>query len=103
MLFTLRGGIEHRSLKLSRVKRMKNPDHYEYYENVSKNRNGSFKQIHIKSKVVPVFACMSVKFPPPAVAKHLFYVWPLQEIPTDLSAPWYATVPVGRDTLHKNV
>ena len=27
------------------------------YENVSKNRNGSFKQLHINSKVVPVFPC----------------------------------------------
>jgi len=112
-MFALRGGIEHRSLKLFQVKRMKNPDHYVYYENVS--RNGSFKQIHIKRKVVPIFACPEVgercpvyildkyisKFPPSAVAKDLFYIRPLQEVPTDLSAPWYAAVPVGRDTLNK--
>lgn len=30
---------------------------YVYYENVSKNRNGSFKQLHINSKVVPLFPC----------------------------------------------
>ena len=41
------------------------------------------------------------KLPPLAVAKDLFYVWPLQEVPTDPSVPWYAAVPVGRDTLHK--
>ena len=34
-MFCLRGA-EHRSLKLSRLKRMKNPDRYVYYENVSK-------------------------------------------------------------------
>ena len=94
---------------------MKNPDHYVYYENVSKNRNGSFKQIHIKRKVVPIFACPEAgercpvyildkyisKLPPSAVANDLFYVRPLQKVPTDPSAPWYAAVPVGRDTLNK--
>ena len=116
-MFALRGGIEHWSLKLSQVKRMKNPDHYMYYENniISKNRNGSFKQIQIKRKVVPIFACPEAgercpiyivdkyisKLPPLAVATDLFYVRPLQGVPTDLSAPWYAAVPVRRDTLNK--
>ena len=56
-MFTLRGGIEHRSLKPSQIKREHNPDHYIYYENVSKNQNGSFKKLHVKRKVVPVYAC----------------------------------------------
>ena len=54
-MFCLRGGVEHRALKLSQLKRMDSPDRYIYYENVSKNHNGSFKQLHIKSKVVPLF------------------------------------------------
>ena len=84
-MFTLRGGVEHRSLKLSHIKRNTNPDHYVYYENVSKNMNGSFKQIHLKRKVVPVYACPEVgercpvyildkyigKLPSSAVAKDL--------------------------------
>ena len=56
-MFALRGGIEHRSLKLTQLKRLCSPDRYVYYENVSKNRNGSFKKINIKSKVVTVYAC----------------------------------------------
>ena len=55
-MFTLLG-VEHCSLKLSQIKRNTNPDHYVYYENVSKNTNGSFKQIHLKRKVVPIYAC----------------------------------------------
>ena len=53
--FCLRGGQEHRTLKLSQLQR--DSDKYVYHENVSKNRNGSFKQLHIKSKVVPVYPC----------------------------------------------
>ena len=49
----LRGGQEHRGLQLSQLKRFK--DRYVYYENTSKNRNGTFKQLRIKSKVVPLF------------------------------------------------
>ena len=56
-VFCLRGGVEHRALKLSQVKRMTDPDRYIYYENVSKNHNGSFKQLHVKKKIVPLFAC----------------------------------------------
>ena len=56
-MFCLRGGVEHRVLKLSQLKRMDSPNRYIYYENVSKNHNGSFKQLHVKSKVVPLFAC----------------------------------------------
>ena len=56
-LFCLRGGKEHRALKLSQLKRDSNVDKYIYHENVSKNRNGSFKQLHVRSKVVPVYSC----------------------------------------------
>ena len=40
-MFCLRGGQEHRGLQLSQLKRFK--DRYVYYENTSKNRNGTFK------------------------------------------------------------
>jgi hypothetical protein len=56
-MLCLRGGMEHRLLKLSQLERRRQPDHYVYSENVSKNRNGSFKQLHVKSKTVPVYAC----------------------------------------------
>ena len=54
-LFCLHCEKEHRALKLSQLKR--DSDKYKYYENVSKNRNGSFKQLHVRSKVVPVYSC----------------------------------------------
>ena len=114
-MFSLRGGVEHRSLKLSQVTRMSNPDQYVYHENVSKNHNGSFKKIHIKKKVVPIYACPEVgercpvnildkyisKLPPYAFEHDTFYLRPLQAVPVDPNAPWYASVPVGRDTSQK--
>ena len=33
----------------------------------------------------------------------VFYLRPLEKIPLDPSLPWYASVPVGRDTLHKKL
>ena len=54
-MFCLRGGQEHRGLKISQVVRFYDPDRYVYYENVSKNGNGSFKQLHAKNKEVPFF------------------------------------------------
>lgn len=52
-MFCLRGGREHRGLQLSQLKRFH--DKYVYYENVSKNRNGSFKHLRVKSKVVLLY------------------------------------------------
>ena len=115
-MFTLRGGIENRSLKPSQIKREHNPDHYMYYENVSKNQNGSFKKIHMKRKVVPVYACPEAgercpvhildkyiqKLPQLAIEKDLFYVRPLEVIPTDPLAPWYSAVPVGKTRCTKS-
>ena len=114
-MFSFRGGAEHRSLKFSQVTRMANPDQYIYHENVSKNHNSSFKKIHVKNKVVPIYACPEVgdrclvnvldkymsKLPPFALEHDLFYLRPLQVAPSDPKAPWYAAVPVGRDTLQK--
>lgn len=94
---------------------MSNPDQYVYHENVSKNNNGPFKKIHVKKKVVPIYACPEVgerspvnildkyisKLPSYAIEHDLFYLRPLQAVPADQKAPWYASVPVGRDTLQK--
>ncbi len=54
-IFCLRGGQEHRALKLSQLQC--DSDKYEYHENVLKNQNGSFKKLHVQSKVVPIFPC----------------------------------------------
>ena len=55
-MFSLRGGVEHRNLKLSQLTRNHDPDHYIYQENVSNTNSGSFKKLHIKGKVVPIYA-----------------------------------------------
>ena len=110
-MFCLRGG-EHRSRKLPQLKRMCNPDHYLCTENVSKNINGSFKQLHIKSKIVPVFACPAAgercpfhildtyisKLPPQAFERDLFYIRPIETVPTKPTSPWYSAIPVGKNT-----
>ena len=91
-MFCLRGGIEHRSLKVSQLQRLRDPDRYISYDNVSKNRNGSFKELHIRGKTVPAYAhpeaggrCpISIldtyfsKLSPETVEKDLFYVRPLE-------------------------
>ena len=56
-MFILRGGVEHRNLKLSQLKQNHDPDHYVYQENASKTNSGSFKKLRIKGKVVPIYAC----------------------------------------------
>ena len=55
--FCLRGGEEHRSLKLSQFKRHTVPiTHYEYVENFSKNRPGGFILMNLET---PIFPCES--------------------------------------------
>ena len=56
-MFCLRGSVELRELKPSQIKRYTNSDRYIYSENVSKNRNGTFKQLNIANKVIPLFSC----------------------------------------------
>ena len=41
------------------------------------------------------------KFPQEAVIQDLFYVRPLEKLPSSPSAPWYSSVAVGRHTLNK--
>jgi hypothetical protein len=55
-MFSLCGGAELRNVKISQLKRETNPNRYIYTENVAKNSNGTFKQLHIKNKVVPLFS-----------------------------------------------
>ena len=87
----LRGGKEHRSLKLSQIVRHHDPPRFVYTENGSKNRNGSFNQMRVENKVVTVFPCPEAgiqchysilekyidKLPPVAFQKDWFYLKPL--------------------------
>ena len=43
------------------------------------------------------------RLPPKARENDLFYLRPLSEAPSDVSAPWYAAVPVGKDTLQNKL
>ena len=110
-MFWPRGGQEHRGLQLSQLKCLE--DKYVYYENISKNRNGSFKQLRIKSKVVPLYPCPEAgehcpvlildkyisKLPPEAKEKDLFYCRPLEKVTSDPNKPWYSAVPLGKNTI----
>ena len=114
-MFCLRGGQEHRFLKLSQLKRTE--DKYVYYENVSKNRNGSFKQLHVQSKVVPVYPNPEIgdkcpvfildkyisKLPQKIKDEDVFYARALEKVPPSEDAPWYAPVPLGKHTLQSMV
>ena len=114
-MFCLRGGQEHRGLQLSQLKRYE--DKYVYFENVSKNRNGSFKQLRVKNKTVPLYPTPEAgercpvhildmyirKLPSDAKDKDLFYVRPLERIASNPNAPWYSSVPLGKHTLHSKL
>ena len=82
-----------------------------------KNRNSSFKQLRVHSKVVPVYSCPEAgqrcpvylldlyisKLPEEAKEKDLVYVRPLEKLLHDASKPWYSAVPVGNHTLQQMV
>ena len=112
--FCLRGGEEHRKLCVSQLQRLSQPDRYLYHENCSKNRAGTFKQLHLESKVVPIHCtCTSnpqrchvhildfylSKLPPTVVTEGgPLYLRPLSAVP-EHGSPWFAKVPVGRNML----
>ena len=54
----LRGGEEHRNLKISQFK--KNENGYVYTENSSKNRSGGMAQMQVSNKTVPIYPISEV-------------------------------------------
>ena len=113
--FCLRGGEEHRNVKLSQLQRLSQPDRWIYHENCSKNRAGTFKQLHLASKEVPTHCTCNLsaerchvhlldlyiaKMPSSIVATAgTFYLRPLPQRPTNGQAPWFNSTPIGRNTL----
>lgn len=98
--FCLHGGQEHRDNKLSQVK--KGQDHYVYYENVAKNNNGSFKNLHVKSTIVPVYPVPKAgERCPVHILDNYFSKLSkeMEKVPNDSKKPWYAAVAVGKNTL----
>ena len=111
--FCLRGGEEHRNLKLSQLKRTQKG--YTYTENSSKNRQGGVSQLKLKNKSVEILEnheagdCRLLdlyisKLPEEAKTKDLFYLRPLEETGSVKEIkPWYYSAPIGRNKLSKMV
>ena len=112
--FCLRGGSEHRNLKLSQFKRLFEPDRYIYTENGSKNRSGCLRERSIQNKTVPIFSCFNKvgkrchvylldlyisKMPQKAKDMDYFYLRPFDNVPENPSAPWCYNSPMGEHKL----
>ena len=116
--FCLRGGVEHRELKLSQFTREvvlaegKHLVRYTYTEYVSKNRSGGLKQIQQGNKTVHQYESENVerchvllldkyfsKLPKEAKDKDIFYLKPKNVAPKDPISPWFTAVPIGKHTL----
>ena len=116
--FALRGGIEHRCLKLSQIVRNTSPEGkicYTYTENCSKNRAGGFNQLNVPNKVVHQYQNLQAgerchvfildkylsKLPANAADNDIFYLRPAVTTPVDVQTPWYTSVPIGKNPLSK--
>ena len=110
----LRGGDEHRNMRLSQLKQTDNG--FRYTENASKNRSGGIAQLNVKSKSVEIFrnpdagnhchCCLLdlyiSKLPAEAKEKDLFYVRPMENLKSEQSV-WYYSIPIERNKLAKMV
>jgi len=107
----LRGGEEHRNLKLSQFQKIDNG--YIYTENTSKNRSGSFKLLHLENKKVTIMRndtagqrCHAYlldqyikRLPPQAFINDVFYLRPLMKFNRDDDSIWFTAVSIGRNKL----
>ena len=71
---------------------------------MSKNGNGPFKQLHAKSKVLPIYSCPEAgEYCPVKLIDLNFSKLPPKALENDLekvlSLPWCTTTPVGKHTL----
>ena len=116
--FCLRGGAEHRNLKLSQIKKEitvvdgKMVNSYVYQEFGSKNNQGGFSSLNLQNKVVKQHESSSSKchvkildkylqvLPPDASSNDVFYLKPLKSVPLDSDAPWFSSVPIGKNKLN---
>ena len=122
--FVLRGGQEHRELKVSQFnfRDVPDPDNpgelircVEYTEHGSKNRPGGRHQLNLNNKTVVQYAQPQLgdrchvfllelyisKLPVSALEHNLFYMKPRARIPDSASDPWYTAQPMGHNTLDK--
>ena len=122
--FTLRGGEEHRQLKLSQLQfhTVADPersgetiDCVEYKEHGSKNRPGGRHQLNLDNKTVVQYATSNngerchvyllrlyiSKLPESAFLQDIFYMKPKETTPACDSDPWYCNRPMGHNVLEK--
>ena len=113
--FHLRGGDEHKFLRISQLQYHRDPERYEYVEGGSKNHPGGLDEVmsHAGNKIVPIMAnsgdrchvCILNKYlskiPPAAFQHDYFYLRPVKQVGSD--GFWYTTQVVGRNTLAKMV
>lgn len=116
--FALRGGVEHRCLKVSQIISNLSTEgklRYTYTENCSKNRAGDFNQLNVPNKVVHSYKDSEAgerchvlilnkyisKIPQSAHEQDIFYLRPVLKIPTEDTSPWYTSVPIGKNPLSK--
>ena len=111
--FSLRGGQEHRDLKVSQFRRVPTSGydantHYVYIECGSKNRQGRFSETGQKNKVVRAFAQPGLERCPVLILDKFlsklpsgckdFYMQPFINTP-DPEKPWFKNIPVGVNPL----
>jgi len=113
--FCLWGGMEHRNLKLSQIKKEttvvdeKMINSYVYQEFGSKNNQGGFTSLNMQNKVVRQHKSYSWRchvkildkyfqvLPAEAKKNDVFYLKPLVNVPSSPNAPWFSNVPVGKN------
>ena len=114
--FLLRGGEEHRFLRLSQFQRYSNPDRYEYTESGSKNNSGGLEDIQAqrRNKIVPIYKNPSAgnrchvtlldlyisKIPPESMQHDFFYLKPKKNFEDGV---WYANQVLGKNELARMV
>lgn len=113
--FCLRGGQEHRNLRVEQLTRFPSDGsycegaYYQYVENGSKNHQGRFAEVGQENKVVRCYAQLdSSRCPVLILDRYLsklppnppaFYMQWLVKTPIDSSRPWYKSTPVGVNPL----
>ena len=116
--FCLRGGMEHRNLKLSQIQKQTSMvdgrmiNTYVYQEFGSKNNQGGFSSLNLQNKVVKQHESSSSRchvkildkylqvLPAEAVDKDVFYLKPLASVPPNPDAPWFSSTPIGKNKLN---
>ena len=115
--FHLRGGDEHKFLRISQFQYHRNPERFEYVEGGSKNHPGGVNEVasSVQNKIVPLMANKQAgdrchvqilqkylsKIPPTAYQHDYFYLRPVKEFSHD--GFWYTTQVIGKNTLSKMV